>query len=260
MDPSRRVIDYIKDIAEYIPTSEGTISAGSMLENFLFDSAMQYTPIGKLSGGEKRRLYLLSVLAAGCNVLLLDEPTNDLDIPTLTILEDYLTRFAGIVITVSHDRYFLDTVCDKIFAFTGEGEVRQYEGGYTDYEEKRRQEAAGKEELSGSSRKPVPGKKETGAAGKSWKQDAPQKLRFSYMEQKEFETIDSEIAVLEERSAELDREMAENATNSARLSELLSEKEETEQKLSEKMDRWVYLNDLAERIEAAKGKGGSAHG
>ena len=260
MDPSRRVIDYIKDIAEYIPTSEGTISAGSMLENFLFDSAMQYTPIGKLSGGEKRRLYLLSVLAAGCNVLLLDEPTNDLDIPTLTILEDYLTRFAGIVITVSHDRYFLDTVCDKIFAFTGEGEVRQYEGGYTDYEEKRRQEAAGKEEPSGSSRKAASGKKETGAAGKSWKQDAPQKLRFSYMEQKEFETIDSEIAALEERSAELDREMAENATNSARLSELLSEKEETEQKLSEKMDRWVYLNDLAERIEAAKGKGGSAHG
>ena len=260
MDPSQRVIDYIKDIAEYIPTSEGTISAGSLLENFLFDSAMQYTPIGKLSGGEKRRLYLLSVLAAGCNVLLLDEPTNDLDIPTLTILEDYLTRFAGIVITVSHDRYFLDTVCDKIFAFTGEGEVRQYEGGYTDYEEKRRQEAAGKEELSVSSRKAAPGKKETGAAGKSWKQDAPQKLRFSYMEQKEFETIDSEIAALEERSAELDREMAENATNSARLSELLSEKEETEQKLSEKMDRWVYLNDLAERIEAAKGKGGSAHG
>ena len=260
MDPSQRVIDYIKDIAEYIPTSEGTISASSLLENFLFDSAMQYTPIGKLSGGEKRRLYLLSVLAAGCNVLLLDEPTNDLDIPTLTILEDYLTRFAGIVITVSHDRYFLDTVCDKIFAFTGEGEVRQYEGGYTDYEEKRRQEAAGQEEPSGSSRKAASGKKETGAAGKSWKQDAPQKLRFSYMEQKEFETIDSEIAALEERSAKLDREMAENATNSARLSELLSEKEETEQKLSEKMDRWVYLNDLAERIEAAKGKGGSAHG
>ena len=190
----------------------------------------------------------------------MDEPTNDLDIPTLTILEDYLTRFAGIVITVSHDRYFLDTVCDKIFAFTGEGEVRQYEGGYTDYEEKRRREAAGQEEPSGSSRKAAPGKKETGASGKSWKQDAPQKLRFSYIEQKEFETIDSEIAALEERSAELDREMAENATNSARLSELLSEKEETEQKLSEKMDRWVYLNDLAERIEAAKGKGGSAHG
>ena len=258
MDPDQRVIDHIRDIAEYIPTREGVISASSLLENFLFDANLQYAPIGKLSGGERRRLYLLSVLASGCNVLLLDEPTNDLDIPTLTILEDYLQSFSGIVIAVSHDRYFLDTVCDKIFSFEGDGQIRQYEGGYSDYEEKRKREAAqgaGKaawepkaQGAGNAAREP----KAQGASGKSWKKDMPQKLKFTYQEQREYETIDEEIAGLEERAAQLDREMAENATNSAKLSELLSQKEETEQKLSEKMDRWVYLNDLAERIEAQK--------
>ena len=257
MDPAQRVIDHIRDIAEYIPTREGVISASSLLENFLFDANLQYAPIGKLSGGERRRLYLLSVLASGCNVLLLDEPTNDLDIPTLTILEDYLQSFSGIVIAVSHDRYFLDTVCDKIFSFEGDGLIRQYEGGYSDYEEKRKWEAA--QGAGNAAREPktqgagkAQGKEGTPSSGKSWKKDMPQKLKFTYQEQREYETIDEEIAGLEERAAQLDREMAENATNSAKLSELLSQKEETAQKLSEKMDRWVYLNDLAERIEAQK--------
>lgn len=252
MDTNERVIDYIKDIAEYVQTKEGRISASQMLERFLFTPEMQYTPVSKLSGGEKRRLYLLSVLISGANVYVLDEPSNNVDIPTLTILEDYLNSFSGIVITVSHDRYFLDNVVDRIFEFEGNGKLRQYEGGYTDYlEAKMRREAEGKV----PERKPEEEKaagKNTGKGSKSWKQNQPVKLKFSYKESKEYETIDEEIAELEEKIEQFDKEMSENATNSAKLSELMQKKEETEQMLEEKMERWVYLNDLAERIEQQK--------
>lgn len=248
MDNDLRVIDYIRDVAEYIPTREGKISASMMLERFLFDSAMQYTPIAKLSGGEKRRLYLLKVLMGAPNVLLLDEPSNDLDIPTLTILEDYLDSFAGIVITVSHDRYFLDDVVDRIFAFEGEGRLVQYEGGYSDYMEARKR----KEGETALDRQPAQETEKKKTSNKDWKQNRQEKLKFSFKEQREFETIDDDIAALEEKIEKLDKEMMENATNSFKLRQIVEEKEATEQALEEKMDRWVYLNDLAERIEAQK--------
>lgn len=248
MDNDLRVIDYIRDVAEYIPTREGKISASMMLERFLFDSAMQYTPIAKLSGGEKRRLYLLKVLMGAPNVLLLDEPSNDLDIPTLTILEDYLDSFAGIVITVSHDRYFLDDVVDRIFAFEGEGRLVQYEGGYSDYMEARKR----KEGETVLDRQPAQDTEKKKTSNKDWKQNRQEKLKFSFKEQREFETIDDDIAALEEKIEKLDKEMMENATNSFKLRQIVEEKEAAEQALEEKMDRWVYLNDLAERIEAQK--------
>lgn len=242
MDNNQRVIDYIKDIAEYVPTKDGRITASQMLERFLFDGNMQYTPIGKLSGGEKRRLYLCKVLMESPNVLILDEPTNDLDIPTLTILEDYLDSFQGIIITVSHDRYFLDNLVDRIFAFEENGYLQQYEGGYTDYAEaKRRTDVTNAQ--TATDKKKVSTKDD-------WKQNRPTKLKFSYKEQKEYETIDDDIAALESKLESLDAEMMANATNSAKLSELTAEKEKTEALLEEKTERWVYLNDLAERIAA----------
>lgn len=240
MNTSQRVIDFVKDIAEYIPTKDGRITASQMLERFLFTPDMQYAPIEKLSGGEKKRLYLLSVLQAAPNVLIFDEANNDIDIPTMTILEDYLNSFQGIVITVSHDRYFLDNVVDRIFEFDGNGHLQQYEGGYTDYIEAKQKREVSKEE--------VKAKKSTGK--NDWKQNRPTKLKFSYMEQKEFETIDEDIAKLEEKLEKLDADMMANATNSAKLSELTLEKEFAEKQLEEKMERWVYLNDLAERIAA----------
>lgn len=245
MDDHQRVIDYIKDTAEFVPTRDGRITASQMLERFLFDGAMQYTPIGKLSGGEKRRLYLLKILMEAPNVLILDEPTNDLDIPTLTILEDYLNSFAGIVIAVSHDRYFLDNMADRIFAFEGNGKLVQYEGGYTDYlESYERTYGISLETKNGQSEKSETKKAEK----KNWKQNQPVKLKFSFKEQREYETIDDDIAALEEQLEDLDAQMAANATNSAKLSELMGEKENAEKALEEKMDRWVYLNDLAEKI------------
>ena len=250
MDNNQRVIDYIRDVAEYIPTRDGKITASMMLERFLFDSAMQYTPIQKLSGGEKRRLYLLKVLMEAPNVLLLDEPGNDLDIPTLTILEDYLYSFNGIVITVSHDRYFLDNVVDRIFAFEGDGHLVQYEGGYTDYV-KAKQEKAVHASLA-SLEKSAEDKKK---AAKEWKKNRPEKLKFSFKEQKEFETIDDVISSLEEKIENLDQEILKNATNSLKLQELMKEKGDAEALLEEKMDRWVYLNDLAQRIEEEKENG-----
>lgn len=240
MNTSQRVIDFVKDIAEYIPTKDGRITASQMLERFLFTPDMQYAPIEKLSGGEKKRLYLLSVLQAAPNVLIFDEANNDIDIPTMTILEDYLNSFQGIVITVSHDRYFLDNVVDRIFEFDGNGHLQQYEGGYTDYIEAKQKREVPKEE--------VKAKKSTGK--NDWKQNRPTKLKFSYMEQKEFETIDEDIAKLEEKLEKLDADMMANATNSAKLSELTLEKEFAEKQLEEKMERWVYLNGLAERIAA----------
>lgn len=248
-----RVIDYIRNVAEYIETAKGTASASQMLERFLFSPAMQYTPIEKLSGGEKRRLYLLRVLMEAPNVLILDEPTNDLDIATLTILEDYLDSFSGIVITVSHDRYFLDRVVNRIFAFEGNGVIRQYEGGFTDYLEKKK----AKEKLITSSNN----KKFEGTKGnnsdekKSWQKNREQKLKFSYKEQREYDTIDEDIAKLEERIAQLEQEIAENANQYTKLQELMEQKEEAEQALEEKMERWVYLNDLAEKIAEQKKNG-----
>ncbi len=244
MDDRQRVIDYIRDIGEYVQTSEGRVSASQMLERFLFTPDMQYSPVGKLSGGEKRRLYLLGILCSQVNTLLLDEPGNSLDIPTLTILEDYLNTFAGIVITVSHDRYFLDNVADRILEFDGHGGIRQYEGGYTDY-------LQSKTAAASSSPKETPAQpQKKKPAAETWKQNRPQKLKFTYKEQREYETIDQDIAVLEERLENLDREMMENATNSAKLSQLTLEKEEAQASLDEKMERWVYLNELAEKIAA----------
>lgn len=246
MDDNQRVIDYVKDIAEYISTRDGKISASQMLERFLFTPDMQYAPIGKLSGGEKRRLYLLGVLSSEINLLLLDEPGNNLDIPTLTILEDYLNSFSGIVVTVSHDRYFLDNVVDRIFAFEGDGHLWQYEGGYTDYLEARERRGEAIIET------PEKVKKDSKGNGTAWKQNRPVKLKFSFKEQREFETIDDEIAELEAKIEKLDQDIMANATNSGKLNELTKEKETAEAKLEEKMDRWVYLNDLAEKIEEQK--------
>ncbi|MGI6011642.1 MAG: ABC-F family ATP-binding cassette domain-containing protein [Ruminococcus sp.] len=251
MDERQRVIDYVKDIGEYVITREGRISASSMLERFLFTPDMQYAPIGKLSGGEKRRLYLLGVLCGNINVLLLDEAGNNLDIPTLTILEDYLNSFVGIVIAVSHDRYFLDNVADRILEFDGQGHLQQYEGGYTDYleaKEQRKKELEKKEEKDSQ--------KEKTSGGKNWKQNRPVRLKFTYSEQKEFETIDEDIASLEEQIRKLEEDILANATNSGKLNELTVQKEEMEEKLDEKMERWVYLNDLAERIEKQKDEKG----
>ena len=240
MDDRQRVIDYVKDIGEYVMTTEGRISASAMLERFLFTPDMQYSLIGKLSGGERRRLYLLGILARNANVLLLDECSDSLDIPTLAVLEDYLNSFQGIVVTVSHDRYFLDNVADRILEFDGQGHIRQYEGGYTDYL-KDKERDKGEEE-----KRPEPQKK---PSGKNWRQNRPAKLKFTFSEQREFETIDDDIAALEEKIGKLDEDILANATNSLRLGELTVQKEEMEKKLEEKMDRWVYLNDLAERIE-----------
>lgn len=244
MDPSQRVIDYVKDIGEYFKTGEGRISASQMLERFLFTPDMQYAPIGKLSGGEKRRLYLLGVLAGEINVLIMDEAGNNLDIPTMTILEDYLLSFQGIVITVSHDRYFLDNVADRIFEFDGQGHLTQYEGGYTDYLEAKKSRDYGKKEPEQTQPK-----KES---SRDWKGQRPVKLKFSFKEQREYETIDQDIAALEDKIEKLDVEILANATNSAKLNELMKEKEDTEAALEEKMDRWVYLTELAEQIEAEK--------
>lgn len=253
MDDNQRVIDYVKDIAEYITTKDGKISAFQMLERFLFTPDMQYAPIGKLSGGEKRRLYLLGVLSSEINLLLLDEPGNNLDIPTLTILEDYLNSFSGIVVTVSHDRYFLDNVVDRIFEFDGNGHLQQYEGGYTDYlEAKVRRgitETSMNTKATVSVEKTSENKKES---AETWKQNRPVKLKFTFKEQREYETIDDDIAALEEKIEKLDQEIMANATNSGKLNELTKEKEQAEADLEEKMDRWVYLNDLAEKIEAQK--------
>lgn len=250
MDENQRVIDYVKDIAEYIPTRDGRITASQMLERFLFTPDMQYAPIGKLSGGEKRRLYLLGVLQQGPNVLVMDEVTNELDIPTLTILEDYLNSFIGIVILVSHDRYFLDNVADRIFAFDGCGHFRQYEGGYTDYLESKNRENGGIAEKT-SSKVPA-GAEVSGGKKKATWDKGEKKLKFSYKEQKEFETIDDDIAALEQKIEDLDAEMEAHASQYSRLSELTEEKEKVQAELDEKMERWMYLTELNEKIEAQK--------
>lgn len=245
MNEKQKVIDYIKEVAEYIETSEGSASASQMLERFLFTGAMQYSLIEKLSGGERRRLYLLKILMEAPNVLILDEPTNDLDIQTLRILEDYLDTFPGIVITVSHDRYFLDRVVRRIFAFEGNGEIRQYEGGFTDYWLKTRE----KEKTAVQRDTEVVAEKKT---KKNYNKNREKKLKFTYAEQKEFETIDEDIATLEEQLDQIEKDILANAKDFVKLQELTDKKDEIQQQLDHKMERWVYLNDLAEQIQAEK--------
>jgi len=242
MDPELKVIDYVRNTAEYVRTTEGLVSASVMLDRFLFPPEKQHTLLKKLSGGEKRRLNLLRVLMEAPNVLILDEPTNDLDIQTLTILEDYLDTFDGIVITVSHDRYFLDRVVRRIFSFEG-GALKQYEGGYTDY-----LAAKGEQEKESAN---------TAKKAENKPQATPQyantheaKLKFSYKEQREFETIDDDIAALEEAIAEKDTEMEECTTDFGRLNALTKEKDALQKQLDEKMERWMYLTELHEKIEA----------
>ncbi|HIV24509.1 MAG TPA: ABC-F family ATP-binding cassette domain-containing protein [Candidatus Scatomonas pullistercoris] len=246
MDESMKAIDYVREIGEYIETPEGKVTASALMERFLFDGTMQWSRIEKLSGGEKRRLYLLRILMGAPNVLVLDEPTNDLDIQTLTILEDYLDSFQGIVAVVSHDRYFLDRTVRRIFAFEEGGRIRQYEGGWSDWQAARQEEAEEKPEAGKSAQK-------AGAAGKKREgRGHSQKLKFTYKEQREYETIDEEIADLEQKIAQLDASIAGAASQYTKLEGLMAEKEEAEKALDEKMERWVYLNDLAERIEAEK--------
>ena len=251
LDDSLTVLEFVRSIGEYVTTADGKATASQMCEKFLFTPKQQWTPISKLSGGEKRRLYLLSVLMSAPNVLILDEPTNDLDIETLEILEEYLDGFAGIVITVSHDRYFLDRVVDRIFAFEAGGHLTQYEGGYTDYRDKcvssiynvssNRTSDASKSKAAGQARKVYNSHED--------------KLKFTYMEQKEYETIDDDIEKLETKVSELDDEIAKNATSYSKLAELTKEKEDVEKQLEEKLERWEYLNDLAEKIEKQKQQG-----
>ncbi|MBO5031267.1 MAG: ABC-F family ATP-binding cassette domain-containing protein [Lachnospiraceae bacterium] len=254
MKPDMRVIDYIRNTAEYVQTADGSVSASVMLDRFLFPPEKQYSLLGKLSGGEKRRLNLLRVLMEAPNVLILDEPTNDLDIRTLTILEDYLDHFDGIVITVSHDRYFLDRVVRRIFAFQN-GAIKQYEGGFTDYQARLWEEEASDAKAAEESKSSKPEvsiitEKESGLKNIKNRQE---KLKFSYKEQKEYETIDDEIAKLEEKLARLDEEIVKNSRDFVKLGELTKEKEAAGLLLEEKMERWMYLQDLAEKI-AAQGK------
>ncbi len=259
MDPKMRVIDYIRETAEFVRTEDGLISASAMLERFLFPPQAQYSLIGKLSGGERRRLNLLRVLMESPNVLILDEPTNDLDISTLTILEDYLDHYQGIVIIVSHDRYFLDRTVNRIFAFEAGGVLRQYEGGYTDYALKAGESAQCNLSVQDGIISSAAGETEgadTGseaggrAAYENYRANRERKLKFSYKEKQEYETIEQDILDLEEKLESLDAEMAANATNSKRLSELAAEREQTEADLEHKMERWEYLEELAEKIHA----------
>lgn len=259
MDPKMRVIDYIRETAEFVRTEDGLISASAMLERFLFPPQAQYSLIGKLSGGERRRLNLLRVLMESPNVLILDEPTNDLDISTLTILEDYLDHYQGIVIVVSHDRYFLDRTVNRIFAFEAGGVLRQYEGGYTDYALKAGESAQCNlsvqdgiiSSAAGGTEGTDTGSEAGGrAAYENYRANRERKLKFSYKEKQEYETIEQDILDLEDKLESLDAEMAANATNSKRLSELAAEREQTEADLEHKMERWEYLEELAEKIHA----------
>lgn len=262
MDPRQRVIDYIRDVAEYVNTPDGQVSASAMLERFLFDSSAQYSLVGRLSGGEKRRLNLLRVLMSAPNILVLDEPTNDLDITTLTILEDYLDQFDGIVITVSHDRYFLDRTVKRIFAFEEGGKLRQYEGGYSDYalrksveaeisaEEKSKKGSVGNSHTVG---KGAVAEKNSAAPGSlaSYK-NRVKKLKFTFQEQRDYETIEAKIAELEETIEQLEADVLKYASDFVKLNEVTQKKEETEKQLEEKMEYWMYLEDKSARIEAGE--------
>ncbi len=271
MNPEKRVIDFIRDTAEYVQTEDGPVSASVMLERFLFPPEKQYAKIGKLSGGEKRRLNLLRVLMEAPNVLILDEPTNDLDIRTLTILEDYLDHFAGIVIVVSHDRYLLDRTVRRIFAFEDGGVVRQYEGGYTDYRAKKESEeaeATGAGDMTGRGGKgsPTAGGKmsggksagdggesandgEVGGRGKKTVVGITERVRFTFAEQREYDTIEDDISALEEQIEETEAHIAKNVSNYGKLTELTAQKEALEEQLLQKMERWEYLSEKAEKMK-----------
>ena len=252
LDEKMTVLEFVRSIGEYVTTATGKATASQMCEKFLFGPKSQWTPISKLSGGEKRRLYLLSVLMSAPNVLILDEPTNDLDIETLEILEDYLDGFAGIVIVVSHDRYFLDRTVDRIFSFEGGGRLKQYEGGFSDYYEKKQAENGIASDGATQSVKEAVSGDTTSAKPKKYYKERENKLKFTYAEQKEYDTIDDDIASLESKIEELDGEIAGAATQYSRLNELMQEKADVEAQLEHMMDRWEYLNDLAEKIEAQK--------
>ena len=253
MDESLRVIDYVREGGEVIHTKEGTVSASVMLERFLFPPDQQYSIIGKLSGGEKRRLYLLRILMEAPNILILDEPTNDLDIATLTRLEDYLDSFEGIVITVSHDRYFLDRVVSRIFCFEN-GTIKQYEGGYTDYLNHTTHKLDVTDAGISSSEKNSPDDDTAEETDKpkvtkdNWKDGQTKKLKMSYKEEKEFETIESDIATLEQQIEDTDNEMLKAANDFVKLGELSAKKEDLQKELEHKMDRWIYLEELADKI------------
>ena len=244
MNDNLRVIEYIKEGAEILSTAEGErITASQMLEKFLFEPAVQWTPIAKLSGGEKRRLHLLRVLMEAPNVLVLDEPTNDLDIETLTILEDYIENFQGAVIAVSHDRYFLDKIAGRIFSFEEDGSIVKYTGNYSDYKE-----FCASENMAIQSND----KKSVGDNKEIVERTRERALKFTYKEQKEYEQIDAVIADLEEKIQEVDGKIGTTAADYVLLQQLMAEKEELEKQLEEQMERWVYLNDLAERIEKSR--------
>ncbi len=265
MDESLRVIDYIRQTADVINTADGTMTASQLCEKFLFTGSMQYSVIAKLSGGEKRRLYLLKILMEAPNLLVLDEPTNDLDISTLTILEDYLKDFPGILVTVSHDRYFLDKLAGRIFAFEGNGKISQYEGNFSDYKmtcrikqaeltqdhSKEKNAKNSKAEKSDCTQVQSENNTKTTQTKNNWRTPSTT-LKFTYKEQKEYDTIDNDIAALEEKLSMLNEEIAKNSSNYSRLTELSAQKEDAEAALNEKMERWVYLNDLAEKISAQK--------
>lgn len=239
VDPHMRLIDFMRDIAEYVETPDGRFSASQMLEQFLFPSDVQYTPVERLSGGEKRRLYLASLLMASPNVLLLDEPTNDLDIATLEILEDYLATFKGAVIVVSHDRYFLDRIAQRLFAFEKDAHLVQYVCSFSDYLDAQRAQESEKDE-----------KEEKSAVMP--RRTKERELRMSYKEQKDYETIDARMEQLQGELERLDGEIEKNASNFVKLTELTQKREQTQKELDEAEERWLYLTDLAERIEAQK--------
>ena len=260
MDKSRRVIEYVCDIAHNVQTVDGYISASQMLERFLFPAHMHSIPVGRLSGGEQRRLYLLGILMSAPNVLLLDEPTNDLDIDTLCILEDYLDTFQGAVIAVSHDRHFIDRMAVRTFVYEGYGHIAHYPGGYTDWAETRKVQAEEAAALAAMAAQT--GKNNTSSntddavtastSGSSRDASRPQKLKFTYKEQKEYETIDEDIASLEEQIEAVDAEINTAGADFGKLQKLTAQRDELTAALDEKMERWVYLNDLAEQIEAQK--------
>ena len=239
VDPHMRLIDFMRDIAEYVETPDGRFSASQMLEQFLFPSDVQYTPVERLSGGEKRRLYLASLLMASPNVLLLDEPTNDLDIATLEILEDYLATFKGAVIVVSHDRYFLDRIAQRLFAFEKDAHLVQYVCSFSDYLDAQRAQESEKDE-----------KEEKSAVMP--RRTKERELRMSYKEQKDYETIDARMEQLQGELERLDGEIEKNASDFVKLTELTQKREQTQKALDEAEERWLYLTDLAERIEAQK--------
>lgn len=238
LDPNQRVYDFIRDVSDEVKTAEGTFSASQMLERFLFPPDLQYSLIGRLSGGERRRLYLLSILMQAPNLLLLDEPTNDLDIETLAILEDYLETFAGPVLAVSHDRYFLDKVATDIFEVCETGEIRRYIGNYTEYSEAQKEEQAATVKKEAATPKEAPKRQ--------------QKLKFSFKEQREYETIEDDIAAVEAKLAACEAELAQSASDYVRLQQLMNEKAVLEAELEQKTERWLYLSELEEKILAQK--------